>query len=238
MPSFQTADLVALAFFVLAWTGYHLAVEVSPLARHTLNGMMNGYRAAWMREMLARDLRMVDAQIMASLQNGTAFFASTSLIAVGGALTLLRSTDEVLRVVSELPFGHAAARAAWETKTIGLTIILMYAFFKFAWSYRLFNYAAILLGACPRAGPNAADTPAAARTAAMTMVAGQHFNRGQRAFFFALAWVGWFVSAPLFMGATAAVVVAMAVRQFGSSARAAAFLGRDIQPDERGGPDR
>src|SRR5262245_19363395 len=30
---------------------------------------------------------------MAALQNGTAFFASTSLIAIGGALTLLRSSE-------------------------------------------------------------------------------------------------------------------------------------------------
>ena len=30
---------------------------------------------------------------------------------------------------------------------IGLAVIFVYAFFKFAWSYRLFNYAAILLGA-------------------------------------------------------------------------------------------
>ena len=39
-------------------------------------------------------MRIVDSQIMASLQNGTAFFASTSLIAIGGTLTLLRSTDD------------------------------------------------------------------------------------------------------------------------------------------------
>ena len=44
--------------------------------------------------MLDRDMRMFDMQIMASLQNGTAFFASTSLLAIGGALTLLRSPDD------------------------------------------------------------------------------------------------------------------------------------------------
>ena len=57
---------------------------------------MNRYREVWMQSMLDREMRMVDAQIIAALQNGTAFFASTSLIAIGGALTLLRSTEEVL----------------------------------------------------------------------------------------------------------------------------------------------
>ena len=32
---------------------------------------------------------------------------------------------------------------------VGLILIFIYAFFKFAWSYRLFNYVAILLGAMP-----------------------------------------------------------------------------------------
>jgi uncharacterized membrane protein len=41
-----------------------------------------------------REARMVDMQVMASLQNRTAFFAATSLLAVGGALALLRSTND------------------------------------------------------------------------------------------------------------------------------------------------
>jgi len=75
-------------------------------------------------------------------------------------------------------------------------MIRVYAFFKFAWSYRLFNYVAILFGATPLAA--AQDTPEAAahvkRTARLFTNAGRHFNRGQRAFFFALAYLGWFIS--------------------------------------------
>src|SRR5262249_31564235 len=86
--------------------------------------------------------------IMAALQNGTAFFASTSLLAIGGALTLLRSTGEVLAVMTDMPLGLQTTRALWEAKSLGLVVIFVYAFFKFAWSYRLFNYVAILLGGC------------------------------------------------------------------------------------------
>ena len=111
---------------------------------------MNGYRDDWMEQMLARDMRMVDAQVMAALQNGTAFFASTTLIAIGGTLTLLRSTEEILTVVSVLPFGvRIVARYSGRLKMMGLAIIFVYAFFKFAWSYRLFNYFAIMVGATP-----------------------------------------------------------------------------------------
>ena len=133
-------------------------------------------------------------QIVASLQYGTAFFASTTLLAIGGALTIMRSTGEVLTVVATLPFGIASTPAQWETKTIGLIVIFIYAFFKFAWSYRLFNYVAIMLGAMPLAGDK--KTPEAEchvlRTTGLFESAGLNFNRGQRAFFIALGYLGWF----------------------------------------------
>src|SRR5437660_12788025 len=118
MP-FSTADLLALAWFVAAWAGYALLVEYVPQQRESLNATMNTYREVWMRRMLDREMRMVDMQVMAALQNGTAFFASTSLFAIGGALTVLRSTDDVLRVVATLPVGIETSRTLWEMKSIG-----------------------------------------------------------------------------------------------------------------------
>jgi uncharacterized membrane protein len=51
--------------------------------------------------------------------------------------------------------------------------------------------------------------------------AGRHFNRGQRAFFFALGYLGWFVSPWVFAASTAAVLLVMWRRQFASNSRAA-----------------
>jgi len=223
MDPFTTLDLVALAWFVAAWTIYAVTMEWSRHGHGGLNWQMDLYRDVWMRRMLERDMRMVDMQIMAALQNGTAFFASTSLIAIGGALTLLRSTDEVLTMLAAIPFGIQTTRTQWDVKVVGLAVIFIYAFFKFAWSYRLFNYVAIMFGATPLAA--AKDTPEAqahaGRTARLFTSAGRHFNRGQRAFFFALAYLGWFISPWVFMVTTAAALVVMWARQFISDARRA-----------------
>src|SRR6188508_1945384 len=177
MP-FTPPDLLALAWFIAAWGGYAILLEYVPHAREGLNARMNRYREVWMRRMLDREMRMVDMQVMAALQNGTAFFASTSLFAIGGALTLIRSTDEMLNVVATLPVGIQTTRTLWEIKAIGLAVIFVYAFFKFAWSYRLYNYVAILLGAMP---PPAEKETAEAdmhvkRTTALFTAAGRHFN--------------------------------------------------------------
>src|SRR5271170_4800981 len=83
-----------------------------------------------MRRLLARDARMMDGQVIASLQNGTAFFASTSLIALGGAVKLFHSNEDMLPIVAAPPFGEAVTHTQWELKVVGLMIIFIYAFFK------------------------------------------------------------------------------------------------------------
>lgn len=215
---FSPADFAALAVFVFAWAIYAIMLEKSAVGQTSLNARMNHFRERWMREMVHHEMRMVDMQIMSALQNGTAFFASTTLLTIGGALTVLRSTDELLGMVAALPFVVTPSRALWEVKTLGLTIILVYSFFKFAWSYRLFNYVSILMGAMPPA-TQATSIEAEAhvmRTTRLFQSAGRHFNRGQRAFFLALGFLGWYVGPYVFIASTLAVVLVMWRRQFTS----------------------
>jgi uncharacterized membrane protein len=213
-------DIAAVGFFALEWAVYAVTLEQTAYGRDSLSARMNGYREVWIRNLLHREARMVDMQIMASLQNGTAFFASTSLLAIGGGLALLRGTSDALAVLGALPVDLTPSPALWEIKCVGLILIFIYAFFKFAWAYRLFNYVAILLGAMPPASQK--DTPQAEahviRTTRLFEAAGRHFNRGQRAFFFALGYLGWFVSPWVLFATTAAVVIVTWRRQFASNA--------------------
>lgn len=226
IPGFSATDWLAVAVFLGSWLVYHMLIESRLIGAKSLNARMNAYRHGWMRQMLVRDNRMVDVQVMSALHQGSAFFASTSLIAVGGALSLIRGGGDLSAIVATLPFGATASATVWEMKIVGLAVIFVYAFFKFAWAYRLFNYAAILLGATPpreEAGPD--PHPIATRCAEMTVVAGRHFNRGQRAFFFALAYLGWFLGPWVFIVATIAALIVIARRQFGSDALKAILTG-------------
>jgi uncharacterized membrane protein len=213
-------DIAAVGFFALEWLVYAITVEHSAYGRDSLSARMHKYREVWVRNLLHREARMVDMQVMASLQNGTAFFASSSLIALGGGLALLRSTNDALAVLGALPFDLGPSPALWEVKCVGLILIFTYTFFKFAWSYRLFNFVAILFGAMPPATER--DTPEAEalvlRTTRLFEMAERHFNRGQRGFFFALGYLGWFVSPWVLFVTTAAVVIVTWRRQFACAA--------------------
>ena len=218
-----SVDMLAIGFFILEWAVYAVTLEHTAYGRDSLSARMHVYREIWMRRLLEREARMVDMQIMAALQSGTAFFASTSLIAIGGTLSLLHSTEEILSVMGALPLTIPTSREQWEAKTIGLVIMFAYAFFKFAWSYRLYNYVAILLGAMPFSADK--ETPEAEvhirRTARLFQSAGRHFNRGQRAFFLAIGYLGWFAGPYVLMVSTAAVIAVMWRRQFASESRQA-----------------
>jgi uncharacterized membrane protein len=215
-----TVDILAVGFFILEWLVYAITLEHTAYGRDSLSARMNVYREVWVRRLLDREARMVDMQIMTSLQNGTAFFATTSIFAIGGSLALLRAGPDAAVILGKLPVDLSPSAQLWEIKCVGLILIFVYTFFKFAWAYRLFNYVAILYGAMPPAAKR--DTPEAEahvmRTTRLFEAAGRHFNRGQRALFFALGYLGWFISPWVLFVTTAAVVIVTWRRQFASNA--------------------
>ena len=144
-------DIVAVLWFVGAWTAYSLVINHFADSGRSLSSAMDRQRRRWMRTMARRDLRMIDTGIMGGLQNGTAFFASTSLIAIGGGFALLNATDHVYDVLRDLSLSPSSPRGLFEVKAVGLILIFGFAFFEFGWAYRLFNYASILVGATPSA---------------------------------------------------------------------------------------
>ncbi|TCL73643.1 DUF599 domain-containing protein [Rhizobium sp. BK251] len=227
-----SADYFALAFFTLLWAAYSWALGGPRLFQRTsLTHAMIERRREWLYNSLRRDLKMIDTQIMAGLQNGTAFFASTSILAIGGCFALLGATDKVDAVFNDLPYVFHSGRTAFELKVGGLTGLFGYAFFKFGWSYRLFNYCTILFGSIPMMRDTEADIIVAERSVErvirMNVIAASHFNSGLRAIFLSIGYLGWFVSPYVFMVTTTLVIVVLARRQFFSEARLAIM---DVDP--------
>ncbi|MBN9026639.1 MULTISPECIES: DUF599 family protein [Kaistia] len=216
MFEISAIDIVAIVTFGASWFLYSVILSRLAASGRTLSSAMDIQRRQWMRTMMHRDLRMIDTGIMSGLQNGTAFFASTSLLAIGGCFAMLNSADHINSVMRDLALVPTVPRGLFEAKVIGLMLIFGYAFFKFGWSYRLFNYASILIGATPTAAHAAEpETVAAAeRAAVFTITAGRHFNHGLRAFFFSIGYLGWFVNGWTLIVTTLVVALVQLHRQF------------------------
>lgn len=223
MTPFTILDLAALCVFFGVWFAHHL---ISEFSSGGLSAVMARRRREWMGRMGAREARMPDSITMQGLQNGSAFFASTSLIAIGGGLAALQASNQAIEVFAALPFGVTTTPQLYDVKVVGFSAMFVYIFFKFVWAYRLFNYCSILIVAAPP--PDQCGTRemeiAVERAARMNIEAGRHFNRGLRALFFVLAYLGWFLSPAVLIVSSLAVWLVLYRRQFASeSLRAASF---------------
>ena len=154
---FSTLDQVAVALLLLGWQGMGFWIENSGGRHPSVSWLMADYRRAWMQTMLDRDPRIFDSQILAMLRQGTTFFASATMIAMGGCMALLGNTDKLITLADDLTFDRTP-EIVWEIKIILLLGFLASAFFKFVWSNRLFAYCAVVMGTVP----NDRDAPGGA----------------------------------------------------------------------------
>lgn len=213
-------DWLALAVFVFGWAAYAWFATTWGKKRASLISTINRYRHDWMLQATGRDVRMVDSVITQSLSTSASFFASTTILIIGGLLALLGTTDKAVELVREIPFAQQTPVLVFEFKILVLIAVFVYAFFRFSWSMRQFTFAAIVVGSMPDArefASGAADREAFARRASGLLgMAAETFNDGLRAYYFSFAGLAWFFSPLAFVMAMALVVMILYSREFRS----------------------
>ena len=193
--------------------------EHPPRSRPSVTVLMDGVRRAWMAELLKRDNRILDAQVMASLRQGTAFFASTALLAVGGTLALIGNVDPLAGLAREIG-AEAPSPLVWQVRLLPAALLLTVAFLRFAWSNRVFGHASVMMAAVP-SDPLDPHAPRRAEAAAALLVrASRDFNRGLRALYMALASAAWLAGPLALTLASAALAALLLWREFASVPRA------------------
>jgi uncharacterized membrane protein len=229
-------DLLAPLLYLALWAGYAAVADHPRRGRSTLMNRMHQYRLVWLRRMAERDNRILDTQIATLLSQNISFFASTAILIVGGLIAVLGAGEQVRGVLADLPLVAAASVRLWELKVLLLIVTFVYAFFKFTWALRQFNYVAIMIGAAPLPGQGTADEVEhyVERTAQVASRAADHSNKALRGYYFGLAGLSWFVNVWLFMALTLWVVIVLYRREFRSVTLA--MLGAPDQPIEGAGP--
>ena len=217
---FAVLDYVAFVWFLGSWISYQrFTAWAAARGRPSLMSVMSGYRRDWWQGMVSRELRIVDAAILTNLSNSSAFFASTTLLILGGLIALLGTSDRVMAIVSDLPFSAHADQVMWEYKIFLLLAIFVYAFFKFTWSLRQHNLCSVLVGAAPSRQTDPVELASfVTRSAHLASLASNTFNYGLRAYYFGMAALAWFLNSWIFMAVTTFVVAILYFREFHSGA--------------------
>ena len=217
IPGFTLLDALALAVFFGGWIGYGLLADRGARAGRALPATMDVFRERWARELMQRELRMIDALILANLIRGVTFFASTAILVVGGLLALIGASEVALEALAAVPFAVETPRPLFQFKLLVLIGVFIYAFVKFVWAFRLTHYTSILIGAAPPPRPLDERTERyASELARLSSLGGQHFNRGLRANFFALALLAWFLQPLALLLATLTMLAVLWRRDFRS----------------------
>lgn len=235
MHEIDLIDLLAFLWFLACWIGYTLYSDYGAVRGNNLVGAMARQREQWMRQMLGRDNRMVDIQIVRNLNRIAAFFASTSMLILAGLVTVLGSTDKAVRIVATVPLVSELTLLQWEMRLIGMTLIFIYAFFKFSWSIRQLSYVSIQIGAMTPS--TAVDEDCYRRSdciARIATLAAKHSNRGLRGFYFATALAASFIHPFALMAASTWVVLVLYRREFRS--QTLAILRASEGPGKSPGP--
>ncbi len=215
---FSYADYAAVAVLLGAWLWIGWRIDNASPQRRSVTMMMDDFRRDWMREMVTRQPRMFDAQVVAAMRQGSTFFASTTMIAIGGGLALLGNTERLAGVANDLAIGSAPAMV-WEIKILIVILFLANAFLKFVWAHRLFGYCAILMAAVPNDPEDPLAYPRAAQAAEICVTAARSFNRALRATYFALASLAWILGPVALIIGSAVTFGILYRREFASRSR-------------------
>ncbi len=224
MPALALYDMLALGFIVFAWLGIGWLIEHPPARWPSVSYIMQDYRHMWMREFVTRNPRVFDGTIIDSLRQGTAFFASASMIAVGGGLALIGNPVLLMGLAADLPLPNDLAQMRLRA---GLMVLfLVNALLKFVWANRLFGYCAIVMAAVPNDPNDPNAFLRAGQAADLNITAAKSFNRGLRSIYFALGALGWMLG-PWGLIATTFVTTAVLFRRdFASASRQVILRGR------------
>ncbi len=188
--NFEQTDIIALLFFVFTWGFYTYLADHSRYHKNAISHLMDGQRLRWLTEAAGREMRMIDTGVLKILVTGISFFASSTILVLGGLIAAMGYSEQLSTAFAHIPFAKALTAEGFVVRIGLLVAIFIYAFFKFAWAFRLANYCAIVIGGMSdnRYDEDEKSRLKRARVAAqLSSTSGHHFNRGIRAYFFALA---------------------------------------------------
>jgi len=213
------ADYLAVLGFFAGWAGYALFARRRSLMQPSVLAATNRERTRWMLQSTYRDNRVLDGVVVQNLSASPSFFASTTILIIGGLLAVLSSTERASEIVKEIPFAARSTVLVFDLKVVLLTAVFVFAFFRFTWSLRQYTMGALLVGAAPDHTQFTSDVQReafAARAGRVMGLAAEAFNDGLRAYYLAFAAVAWFFSPWSMIAATAGVIWILYRREFHS----------------------
>jgi uncharacterized membrane protein len=200
--SFDFAGFALSALAMLAYQAYlRRRTRLDP-ATSALHGM-HAARVAWV-EGVMRERR--DILVVQTLRNSlmtASFMASTSVLLIIGVLTLSAQGDKLSGTWHTLSGFGQDSSGIWLFKLLVMLFDLLFAFFAFSLSMRLYHHLGYMINVPP---PCQIECAQPGHAAAELNRAAIYFRVGMRAYFFTVPLLLWLFGPLWMVGATALVI--------------------------------
>ena len=210
-------DVLALVIFVICWLGYEPLLQRIGKRLGVITKDLSIIRENWMKEMVIRNMKLFDSNLMGHAVNSATHFSSANLILIAAVAGVLFGSHTPLTTVKDLGI-HAASPVVLQLKLALVLICLSRGLLNFIWAIRQMNYCAAAMGSVPE---NMDGDLANKFSAAMSDIlepAMSNFSQGVRGYYFSLAAAAWLFG-PFYLAAgSICAVVLLGWRQSRSQA--------------------
>ena len=168
--------------------------------------VMLAARAAWVGSVMRERRDILAVQTLRNSTMSASFMASTAVLLIIGVLTLSAQGDKLSGTWHALNFLGQASADMWLFKLLMMLFDLLFAFFSFAMSVRIFHHVGYLINVPLDRSMEAAQI---GKVEAQLNRAGIYYRIGMRAYYFTVPLLFWLFGPLWLLGATLAVVFFM-----------------------------
>lgn len=204
----NATDLFAFACssgLVLAYQRY-LAWRTRKDPASSAQDLMLAARAAWVASVMRERRDILAVQTLRNSTMSASFMASTAVLLIIGVLTLSAQGDKLSGTWHALNFLGQTSTEMWMFKLLMMLFDLLFAFFSFAMSVRIFHHIGYLINVPLDKAKEAAQIRQAE---ANLNRAGTYYRIGMRAYYFTVPLLFWLFGPIWLLGATLAMVYFM-----------------------------
>jgi uncharacterized membrane protein len=187
-------DIISLIIFFIAWLGYEFILKSLSSKSGTIFKDLTIVRINWMREFIARDVKIFDSNLLGHSINSASFFASANLLIIAAIAGAIFGGDISNNFISELGINSFHIQMK-----LGLVLLcLTRGFLNFIWAIRQMNYCAAAFGSIPEGIDKARAKQYADALGNIVEPAMSNFSQGVRGYYFSLAAAMWLYG-PLYL---------------------------------------
>ncbi|MDI1246373.1 MAG: DUF599 domain-containing protein [Rhodoferax sp.] len=195
-------SFVASACMVLVYQHY-LRWRTRRDPASSAQDVMLAARAAWVESVMRERRDILAVQTLRNSTMSASFMASTAVLLIIGVLTLSAQGDKLTGTWHALNFlGHAGAEM-WLFKLLIMLFDLLFAFFSFSMSVRIFHHIGYLINV-PLSKSNAVEQ--IRQVGAQFSRAGIYYRIGMRSYYFTVPLLFWLFGPLWLLAATMAMV--------------------------------